>query len=696
MTPGYFPGNILFLVIFLAANAFFFYSVYKLYKIMLLGKPEDRFGQYGERIKSVLAFVFGQKRVLREPAGIGHFLIFWGFIVITIGSIETFGVGIYHNFSYEPIIGKFLYNILYFIQDIFCAGVLIALAVALYRRFVVKPLRLESDDPKATKLDAVIIISLIAVLILLLFGSRAADAQLYARGEGKYFPPLAIISQVLSLAFSGASVDTLKFWSTFFWWAHTIVILAFLVYIPYSKHLHLLAAIPNVFFRRLGPVGELSKMDLEDEEAESFGIANIEDFTWKQLLDLYACTECGRCAENCPAALTDKPLNPKYVIHHMKEHLKKKGELLLEGQGNGNGEGNVEPQQAGDEAESTPKSELEKSLIGDVVAKDALWSCTTCGNCMENCPVFIEHVHKFVDMRRYLVLTESDFPAEVATVFRNWETNSNPWGIGFSQRGDWAKDLPVKTLSEDSNVEYLLYVGCAGSFDDRGQKVARAVVKLLHEAGVSFGILGVEEKCCGETARRIGNEYLFQMMAADLVETINGYGVKKIIVTCPHGYNCLKNEYPQFGGEWKVYHHSQVLDKLVRDGMLTPTKYLNRNIVFHDSCYLGRYNSVYEQPRNVIKAIPGAVLSEMDRHRHKSFCCGAGGGRMWMEETLGRKKINDERTEQALRCNPDIIGVACPFCTTMFEDGLKAKDMEEDIKVYDIAEILAMSVEFKK
>ncbi len=695
MTPGYFPSNIIFLIIFVAANAFFIFCVYKLYKIMMLGQPEDRFNNYGERVKSVLSFVFGQKRVLREPSGIGHFLIFWGFVIITIGSIETFGTGIYHNFSYAPVIGKFLYNILYIVQDLFCAAVLVALGVALYRRFVIKPLRLESDDPKATKLDAVIIIGLIAILIVLLFGSRAAEAQLYARGEGKYFPPLAIISQILSLIFTSVSIETVRTWSSIFWWGHTLIILGFLVYIPFSKHLHLLAAIPNVFFRKLGPIGELTKMDLEDEEAESFGIANIEEFTWKQLLDLYACTECGRCAENCPANLTEKPLNPKYIIHHMKEHLKKKGSLLIENQGNGS-----EPVEGGavatEETASENVSELERALIDDVVSKEALWSCTTCANCMENCPVFIEHIDKFVDMRRYLVLTESDFPPEVATVFRNWETNSNPWGIGFASRGDWAKDLPVKTLSEDPNVEYLLYVGCSGSFDDRCQKVSKAVVRLLNEAGVSFGILGVEEKCCGETARRIGNEYLFQMMAADLVETINGYGVKKIIVTCPHGYNCLKNEYHQFGGEWKVYHHTEVLNKLIKDELLVPTKGIAQNIVFHDSCYLGRYNSIYDQPRDIIKAIPGVVLSEMDRHRHKSFCCGAGGGRMWMEETLGKKKINDERTEQALRCNPDIISVACPYCTTMFEDGLKAKETEEEIKVYDVAELLAMSIQFTK
>ena len=685
MTPGYFPGNILFLAIFLAANAFFFYTVYKLYKIMLLGKPEDRFGQYRERIKSVLVYVFGQKRVLREPSGIGHFIIFWSFIVITIASIETFGVGIYHNFSYEPIIGKLLYNLLYFIQDMFCAGVLVALAVALYRRFVIKPLRLESDDPKAT-LDAVIIIGLIAVLIIFLFGSRAVDAQLYTRGEGKYFPPLAIISQILSHLFSGASVDTLKFWSTFFWWSHTIIILAFLVYIPFSKHLHILAAIPNVFFRRLGPVGELSKMDLEDEEAESFGVANIEDFTWKQLLDLYACTECGRCAENCPATLTGKPLNPKYVIHHMKEHLIKKGKLLIESSGE-ESVGSQNSKETGTEA----RSELEKSLIGDVVSKDALWSCTTCGSCMENCPVFIEHVHKIVDMRRYLVLTESDFPPEVTTLFKNLETNSNPWGIGFSQRGDWAKDLPVKPLSEDSNVEYLLYVGCSGAFDDRGQKVAKAVVKLLYEAGVSFGILGAEGKCCGDTARRLGNEYLFQMMAADLVEIINSYGVKKIIVTCPHGYNCFKHEYPQFGGEWEVVHHTQLIARLLEEGKLTLKKELKGVFTYHDSCYLGRHNGIYEAPRQILQKV-GLTLKEMEKNREKGFCCGAGGGRMWLEEKIGTR-INYARCDQALAVNPQGIATACPFCLTMFDDALKAKDKIEEIELKDIAELVAEAIE---
>jgi Fe-S oxidoreductase len=449
--------------------------------------------------------------------------------------------------------------------------------------------------------------------------------------------------------------------------------LGFLVYIPFSKHLHILGAIPNVFFRRFRPVGELTKMNLEDENAESFGVGKVEEFTWKQLLDLYACTECGRCSENCPANLTGKPLSPKETIHHLKKHLEAKGKLMLA-------------------AQATPGAELERALIGEVCFHDEIWSCTTCGNCMEHCPVFIEHIDKYVDMRRYLVLTESKFPPEVQTVFRNWETNSNPWGMGFATRGDWAGGLEVKTLAEDPNVEYLFYVGCSGSFDDRGKKIAAATVKLLNRAGVSFGILGVEERCCGETARRIGNEYLFQTMATELAGIINGYGVKKIITTCPHGYNCLKNEYPQFGGVWEVHHHSEFLAGLLREGRLKPMRVLDRRLVFHDSCYLGRYNGLYEEPRALLRSIPGLQRFDMDRSRAKSFCCGAGGGRMWMEEKLGHMKINDARTEQALSLDPELIAVCCPFCTTMFEDGIKARDMQEKVKVYDVAELLEQSV----
>lgn len=679
MQPGHFPANILFILIFVAANGFFLFTVHKLYRILKLGQPEDRFDNIWERLKSVATFVLGQRRVIREPAGWGHFFIFWGFIVITIGSIETFGVGIYHEFAYWKFLGKGFTSLLYLLQDLLCAAVVVALCVALYRRFVIKAERLRYEDQRAANQDASIIIGLILLLIVLLLGARAVEYLLAQREITGYFPKLALISVAFADLFKGFSEEGLRTWYSFFWWSHTLVILVFLIYIPFSKHLHILGAIPNVFFRRFRPIGELTKMDLEDETAETFGVSKIEEFTWKQLLDLYACTECGRCSENCPATLTGKPLSPKLTIHHLREHLQKKGKMLLLQQGTAETE------------TGNPEGEFGKALVGEICAHDELWSCTTCGNCMENCPVFIEHIHKYVDMRRYLVLMESNFPSEVQNVMRNWETNSNPWGLGFASRGDWAQELPVKTLSENSEVEYLYYVGCAGSFDERAKKISSAMVALLNEAGVSFGILGKEEKCCGETARRIGNEYLFQTMAAELVEIINSYGVQKIITTCPHGYNCFKNEYPQFDAKWEVYHHSEFLAKLLQDDRLQPKIGMDKHLVFHDSCYLGRYNSIYEQPRDLLKSILGLRFSEMDRSRNKSFCCGAGGGRMWMEETLGDQKINDARTEQALVLKPDIIGVCCPFCTTMFEDGLKDRNMEEKVKVYDIAELLVQT-----
>jgi Fe-S oxidoreductase/nitrate reductase gamma subunit len=582
MQPGHFPANLLFGIIFIAALAFFLLTVFKLYRILRLGQLEDRFDQIGRRLRGVATFVLGQRRVVREPSGWGHFFIFWGFIIITVGSLETFGVGLYHGFAYWKFLGKPFTAILYLLQDLLCLGVVVALVFSLYRRFVVKPERLRFSDQQAANLDAGIIIGLILLLIVCLFGARAAEYRLAQIEPGHYFPQAAFISVAFSGLLAGLPEASLLTWYSFFWWAHTLIILGFLVYIPFSKHLHILGAIPNVFFRRFRPLGELSKLDLEDESVETYGVSKIEEFTWKQNLDLYACTECGRCSENCPANLTGKPLSPKETIHHLKKHLLAKGQaLLIQGEP---GEGQIAAGAA---------AVMGQALVGEVCTPDEIWSCTTCGNCMEHCPVFIEHIQKYVDMRRFLVLMESSFAPEVQTVLRNWENNSNPWGLAFATRGDWAKGLQVRTLAENPEVEYLFYVGCAGSFDDRGKKVTQAMVNLLNRAGVSFGILGAQEKCCGETARRIGNEYLFQTMATELAETINSYGVKKIITTCPHGYNCLKNEYPQFGGNWEVYHHSEFLHRLLREGRLTPRRRLDKRLTFHDSCYLGRYNDLY-------------------------------------------------------------------------------------------------------
>jgi Fe-S oxidoreductase len=461
------------------------------------------------------------------------------------------------------------------------------------------------------------------------------------------------------------------------WRIHFFLVLGLIAYLPYSKLFHLVSSTINIFLRSTGPKGELAPIT-DFETAETFGVTTINEFTWKQLLDLDACTRCGRCQDQCPAYLSEKPLTPKKLVQDLKDHLQKESGILL-------GENGKE----GEEQALTP-------IIGSAVTADELWSCTSCMACMEQCPVFVEQIPKVVDLRRYLVMMESSFPSEVAGVFRNMEVNSNPWGIGLASRGDWAKalDVPILSEMEDKDIEILYYVGCSGSFDDRNKKVAIAFANVLKVAGVRFGILGAEEKCCGDSARRMGNEYLFQQLAQENIEAMNKYGVKKIVTTCPHGYNILKNEYPQLGGTFEVYHHSDYIARLIAEGRLKLVNSLNQSITFHDSCYLGRYNGLYQEPRKVIKDIPGTTLVEMERNCERSFCCGAGGGRMWMEEHLG-KRINHVRFEDALNTKVDLIGTACPFCLTMLDDATKDKEMEESIKVKDITELINEALEKK-
>lgn len=661
---------IIFGVMFLVSLILFAKAAYRLYLLLKMCKPdpEPRFDKIPQRIKELIVNVLFHKKVFKYPlAGIMHFLIFSGFLVLFTVIVEAVleGFGIFHL----PLIGELLekimtYPLLKLLQDIFTGLVLLGLGIAAFIRFVLKPKRFEGSS----KLEAGFILMLIFLIMLGMLSMNASKIlfleKIGEHDEARIMANSLPLSFLFSKIYQPLSSNALGHIYNISWWGHIIVIFFFLVYLPRSKHLHLLAAVPNIFTRSFRPNSEIREIkDIENQE--TFGVSKIEEFTWKQMLDTYACTECGRCQDQCPAYNTEKPLSPKILIHDLKVHLFEKGDAILQ--------------------KKEQSDILNKKLIGDVIKEDVIWSCTTCRGCENICPVFIERIDKIVDMRRNMVLMESNFPQEVNTVFRNLEKNGNPWGIGAHLRGDWAKDIGVKTLAEAPDVEYCYYVGCAGAFDDRNKKIAIAFSKILQNAGVSFGILGVEETCCGDSARRIGNEYLYQILAQQNIETLKRYNVKKIITTCPHGYNIIKNEYPQFGGNFEVYHHTEIIYNLIKEGKLK-VKNVDKKITYHDSCYLGRYNDIYKQPREILKDA-GYKVVEMRDSGERSFCCGAGGGRMWMEEHIG-KRINFERCEQAIATGADIIAVACPFCLTMFDEGIKHKNKEEEIKIFDIVEAI--------
>lgn len=464
------------------------------------------------------------------------------------------------------------------------------------------------------------------------------------------------------------------------------------VLIPFTKLWHIATSMANYFFRDLGPKGAYIKAIENIEEAESFGVENLEDFTWKDFLDFDACIRCGRCQDNCPAYLTGKHLNPKItLIQALKKHMDEKVPYLLAA----GSHSAAEAEMAMTEDEEA-KPVMEQSLLYDVVTTDVIWDCTNCRACMEHCPMFIEHIPKITEMRRNLVMWQGDMPSEAQMTFTNLERNYNPWGVGWANRADWLNERgvadKVKIASEDSDFEYLLYGGCAMSFDDRYKRVGEAVINLFDQAGITLGYLGTEEQHCGDTARRLGNEYLAQMLITANIEAFNNYGVKKIVTTCPHCYNALKNEYPQFeGGQFEVYHYTELIARFIAEGKIKPQKALGTKLTYHDSCMLGRHNDIYQQPRDILAAT-GSNLVEMERNRDKGFCCGAGGGRMWLEEHAaeGYKRINDTRTEQALATDPECIITNCPFCLTMLDDGVKG--VESEVKVLDIAELLSQSM----
>lgn len=657
--------NFIFIVIFLAAFAVFAFNVKRLIGYLKVGKKENRFDNPSKRIINVLKIAFGQSKLLRDPvAGTIHFVIFWGFILFLFAVGETIIQGFYSPFSLE-FLGPFN-SVVTLVKDIFGLLVIAAVLYALYRRYVLKIERL--DVGKEGQLDATLILLMILIVVVSMFGQSAAHIaeNNFILSKWELYP---LSAPLASLFFDGPSASTNLFFEIF-WWMHIVVIFVFMNYLPYSKHLHVLSSIPNVYFSKVGNKKyEVKPLDLEDEDAEQFGAADIEHLTWKQLLDGYACTECGRCTAACPAANTGKKLSPRKIIVDIRRRLEEKAPHILAG------EGNVE-------------GITDKTLVHDYITDEELWACTTCNACVFECPVTIEHLDSIIDMRRDLVLSEATFPNELNNVFKNLETNFTPWAFNHQDRANWADGMNIKTMAEDNNGEILFWVGCAGSFDNRYIAVTKAFAKLMQKANINFRILGTEEKCNGDTARRLGNEYLAQMMMMENIETLNNYDVKKIVTCCPHCYNSLKNEYPQFGGNFEVIHHTEMIEELLGTNRIElKDEEINNKVTFHDSCYLGRYNDIYDAPRNPLKMIKGLELVEMERNRDKGFCCGAGGGRMFIEETEGQR-VNENRTEEALKTNADTIASACPFCMTMMSDGVKTFQKEDTVKVKDIAELI--------
>ena len=643
------------LILLGAVAAVFAFGFYRRYQLWMVGKPDPRTDQPKERLKSIWAYVLGHKRMLRDTyPGWMHLLIFYGFLVPFVVVVITQA-----KFSLPKTLALPLSLLFDLVGALGIAGLLLAA----YRRYVQKPEN-QTYDTSAGNGVALLLLLGIFSLGFCIEGLRIARTQ----PEGMAWSP---VGWIFSQFFAGLAEPNQVLLHRVLWRLHLYLVLGFIASIPYSRMLHIVTGPANVYFRSLVPKGELPPIR-DFETAETFGASKLEDLTWKQLFDMDACTRCGRCLDHCPGSVTGKPLAPKRNWDSLRAHMEERAALRRKG--------------------VDPDGEGQKKLIGDALSEDVIWACTNCLACAMVCPVFIPCVDKFLEMRRYLVLMESRFPQEVQLVFRNMENNSNPWGVGLGLRADWTKGLEVKTLAEDSEADLLFWVGCAGSFDDRNKKVATSLVKIFKAAGVRFSILGTEEGCCGDSARRIGNEYLYQTLVQANIEVLKNYGVKKILTMCPHCFNTLKNEYPQFGGKYEVLHYIQFLAELLAQGKLKPSKPLDKVITYHDSCYLGRANEVYEEPRQVLRAIPGLKLVEMERNHIRSFCCGAGGGRMWMEEKLGTR-INQERTDQALKTNAQLVGTACPYCLTMLGDGIKEKGLEEKLTAVDLAELVEQCLE---
>jgi Fe-S oxidoreductase len=661
------------------------------YRVLWLGRlvgsgapiPPERRPHIGGAIKAQIVDVFGQRKLFKvKVSGTAHALTFWAFIVLFLTIVEAYGALFKRDFAI-PVIGHS--RALGFIEDLFAVAVLLALIVFIVIRLARSPRRLDRKSRfYGSHTDQAFIvlgmIFLVIATLLLYRGAQISSGYFPYQNDGWW--PFA------SKATSYITPDSLAF-ETIFIVAQIAVVMSFLIVVLYSKHMHIFTAPLNASLKRqpkaLGPLGttpDLEKL-MEDEDAV-LGAGVIENFHQQQLLQTLACTECGRCQDQCPAWNTGKPLNPKLIITSLRDAMMSAAPRLMGAKG-----------EDGSELEPVP-------LVPDVIDPDALWACTTCGACVEECPVDIEHVDAILDMRRYQVLMESSFPTEAGTMLRNVENQGNPWGLRADMRLEWTEgvdfDIPVVSDVIPDDIEWLYWVGCAGGLDDRARKSTQAIARVMHAAGVKFAILGAAETCTGDPARRMGNEYLWQEMAKANIEVLDGVGAKKIIASCPHCFNTIGNEYPALGGNYEVVHHSQLLGRLVAEGKLAPQDPIVAKLTYHDPCYLGRHNNEYEAPRTVLDSVPGLERVEMHRHGKRGFCCGAGGARMWMEERIG-KRVNVERTDEALGTGADIIATSCPYCLIMLDDAVNARRAEggaQGVQVIDIAQVLADSIGLRR